>query len=236
MKIFNSDCAEVLKTLPKGGVDLVLCDPPYGTTDHEWDKNGGLDWDTIFPELQRVCKPDGMVVLFGNEPFSSRLRLNGYLQWRYDWIWRKNRPTGFANAKKRPLKEFENIMVFGSTRYFPQGVVEMEKPIKTANTCGEHVRLNGRRGDYVQTHTNFPRNILEYSRDKENFHPTQKPLALLEYLIKTYTQVGETILDFTMGAGNTGVAALRLGREFIGVELDKSYYDIAEKRLIDEEI
>ncbi len=201
----------------------------------------------MWEQLKRVIKPNGAIVLFGSEPFSSALRMSNIKQFKYDWIWEKSKVGNVFNCKNAPQKNFENIMVFsngtianGSDKkmpYFPQGLIDVNIAKKNQRKVGDFgtianrpSRKNG--SEYVQTKTNYPRQILKFSNE-QGFHPTQKPVALLEYLIKTYTQENETVLDFTMGSGSTGVAARNLNRSFIGIELDEKYFEIARERIND---
>ena len=235
-ELTHGDCLEKMKYIPDGSVDMVLADPPYGTTACKWDSI--IPLEPMWEQLKRIIKPNGAIVLFGSEPFSSALRMSNIKNYKYDWVWKKSRPTGGMLAKKRPLLDIENIIVFYSKQciYNIQGVKDCS--ITHINTVGRKkgsgVRGADRKQDsYMQTKTNYPRRILEFSSPHNvgSFHPTQKPVALMEYLIKTYTNGGETVLDFTMGSGTTGVACANTGRSFIGIELDYVYFDIAQNRI-----
>ena len=230
----QGDCLELLKDVPDGSVDLILTDPPYGTVACEWDKV--IDFDAMWLELKRVIKPCGIIALFSVEPFSSRLRVSNFDDYRYDWFWQKTNVSGFANAKKRPLKVIENICVFSkqAPRYNPQGLKKLDKPVKKNRGVIKDAAVEGIgfSKDYRQTVTGYPKNLISFKSER-GFHPTQKPVALMEYLINTYTNEGETVLDFTMGSGTTGVAAKNLNRRFIGIELDPDYFAIAEQRIND---
>lgn len=184
----------------------------------------------MWEHLKRVVKPNGAIVLFGSEPFSSALRMSNIKQYKYDWVWKK-RAVNFLNAKKQPLREVENIMVFNSLFYYPQGLIYKPRVNKRRNST----ETNGAHGlSNLSEHTNYPKNILEFKNER-GLHPTQKPVALMEYLIKTYTNEGETVLDFTCGSGSTGVAAVNLGRNFIGIEKDPQYFEIAKERIAEAE-
>ncbi len=224
INLMQGDCLELLKNIPDGSVDLILTDPPYGTTACKWDSV--IPFEPMWAELKRIIKPNGAIVLFGSEPFSSALRMSNIKQYKYDWVWKK-RAVNFLNAKKQPLREVENIMVFNSLFYYPQDLIYKPRVNKRSNST----ETNGAHGlSNLSEYTNYPKNILEFKNER-GLHPTQKPVALLEYLIKTYTQENETVLDFTMGSGSTGVAARNLNRSFIGIELDEKYFDIAKERI-----
>ena len=235
--MYQGDCLDVLPTLEAGSVDLVLADPPYGKT--------ACKWDTVIPfapmwdGIKHVVKRNAAVVLFGSQPFTSALVMSNPKWFRYEWIWDKVLLVGFLNAKFEPLGRHENILVFAEKRplYFPQMVERTSKRID-----GARPRIYGRDGaspygvraavggEY--THR-YPTTIVASSNANQHdkLHPTQKPVALLEYLIRTYTNEGDTVLDFTMGSGSTGVACIQTGRRFIGIEIDSGYFDIAVARL-----
>lgn len=222
----HGDCLELLKDIPDGSVDAIVCDLPYGTTQNKWDSV--IDLDAMWGEFKRVTKLSAAIVLFGAEPFSTTLRASNIKDFKYDWIWQKSKPTGHLNAKKQPLRVYENISVF----YRKQSVYN---PLGTKTTSKMVSRTN--RGNYgscskttEQTTTGYPRNILEFATIN-GVHQTQKPVALLEYLIKTYTHEGHTVLDATMGSGSTGVACVNTNRKFIGIELDPEYFKIAKERI-----
>lgn len=234
MTLMQGNCLDRMKEIPDGSVDMVLCDLPYGTTQCKWDSV--IPFEPLWAQYRRVCKDNAAIVLFGAEPFSSFLRISN-LQWfKYDWIWDKVKGTGFLNAKKQPMRNHEIISVF----YQKQCVYHPQK------TSGHPMKRSFRRRElqtdvygemkndnkYASTER-YPRSIQVFSTDTQNssLHPTQKPIALLEYLIKTYTNDGETVLDNCMGSGSTGVAALNIGRNFIGIELDEHYFAIAKARL-----
>jgi len=247
MNLMLGDCLERMKEIPDGSVDLVLTDPPYGTTACKWDSV--IPLELMWKELKRVIKPNGAVVLFGQEPFSSMLRVSNLQMYKYDWYWRKSRPSGFVNAKLKPLKDIEIISVFsegstanGSTKnmpYTPQGLEivnkEWSRP-KRYNDGDKGVNPSRESHSLSRTieHSGYPRQILDFPNSNSNvLHPTQKPVALMEYLIKTYTNELETVLDFTMGSGTTGVACVSTNRKFIGIEMDDGYFKIAESRIAD---
>ena len=218
------DCLERMKEIPSGSVDLILTDPPYGTTACKWDSV--IPFEPMWQELKRIIKPNGAIVLFGSEPFSSALRMSNIKQYKYDWVWKK-RAVNFLNAKKQPLREVENILVFNSLVYNPQGLIYSPKVNKRSNST----ETNGAHGlSNLSEYTNYPKNILEFKNER-GLHPTQKPVPLLEYLIKTYTKEGEMVLDFTCGSCSTGVACLNTNRRFVGVEMEEKYFDIGVNRM-----
>lgn len=241
--LYNKDCLEVMKELPDKSVDLILCDLPYGTSACKWDTI--IPFDKLWEAYERLIKDDGAIVLFGSEPFSSLLRTSNLKLYKYDWVWEKPSGANFLNFKYQPAKVHENIMVFGkgATSYSKNGNM-VYNPQMEAGT--PYTQKSGKqRNDYgnstvrtpieqVVTENNgtrYPRSIQKFNLDKDKHHPTQKPIALLEYLIKTYSSEGDIVLDNCMGSGSTGVACANTYREFIGIELDKSYYKIAEERI-----
>lgn len=232
--LYLGDCREILPTLPK--VDAVITDPPYGTTQCGWD--AVIPFADMWAALEHVTAPGVPVVLFGSEPFSSFLRASNIRRFRYDWIWDKPKGTGFLNAKRQPLRCHELISVFsdGPARYFPQKTRGHQR--KTTFRA-KHLQTDvygEMAGDYHYDSTErYPRSVLTFSSDTQNssLHPTQKPVALMQYLILTYTQPGEAVLDFTMGSGTTGVACAIEQREFIGIEREPKYFDIACRRIDD---
>lgn len=235
INLMNGDCLELMKTIPDGSVDMILTDPPYGTTACKWDSV--IPFEPMWAELKRIIKPNGAIVLFGSEPFSSALRMSNIKQYKYDWVWNKKNSGSGLLAKKQPLKQHELISVFSvnSHYYSPQmteGKMRNKKSYgsKLDSVVGE---IKPSKDNYNNLY--FPKSIIEFSNanQKGKVHPTQKPVALLEYLIKTYTQDGEIVLDFTAGSFSTGVACVNMGRSFIGIELDKSYFEIGVNRVIE---
>ena len=230
IQLYSGDCLELMKNIPDGSVDLVLTDPPYGTTACKWDSV--IPFEPMWEQLNRIIKPNGAICLFGSEPFSSALRMSNIKNFKYDWIWEKEQGANFMLCKYQPYKVHEIVSVFSKAthNYFPQ-MTEGKPYISGKGTSGE---ITGNRPK-VQTKNDgkrYPRSIQRFNTEKnKSTHPTQKPIALLEYLIKTYTNEGETVLDFTMGSGSCGVASVNTNRNFIGIELDKGYFDIAEKRI-----
>lgn len=236
MQLIHGDCLEKMKDIPDGSVDMVLTDPPYACTSCSWDI--ALDMVEVWKELERVLKPSCAVVLHGNEPFSSFIRVGNASNYKYDWIWDKKKPSNFPLAKKQPMKYHENIMVFYSKRYYPIMVPVVGRKAKKGVNKNPAVFNRGLdRPEYLdKVYTDkYPSTILEFSnadQSKDRYHPTQKPVPLLEYLIRTYTVEGETVLDFTMGSGSTGVACKNCNRHFIGIEKDPGYFKIAQERIL----
>ena len=239
IELHKGDCLEVMKTIESGSIDAIITDPPYGTTACKWDSV--IDFDLMWKQLNRIIKPNGAIVLFGSEPFSSALRMSNIKNYKYDWIWKKNIPTGFTMAKTSPMKLHENILVFsdGKLTYNTKGnylkfnpqKTKRDKPIKGYAVKSDFLNdTTFDKKERVYTHKN-PVSIIEYTKVKNGLHPTQKPILLMEYLIKTYTNEGETVLDFTMGSGSTGVAAKNTNRNFIGIEQDEKYFEIAKQRI-----
>ncbi len=226
IKLTKGDCLVEMQNIPDKSIDAIICDLPYGTTACKWDTV--IPFEPLWAQYKRIIKDNGAIVLFGNEPFSSKLRLSNISQYKYDWIWLK-RPVNFLNAKKQPLRKTENISVFNTKNYNPQNLIYKPKLNRRSNST----ETNGTHGDSnYSEYTNYPTNVLEFIGER-GLHPTQKPEALLEYLIKTYTNEGDLILDNTMGSGTTGVAAYTLKRSFIGIEMDEKYFEIAQKRIQD---
>ena len=230
-RLVQGDCLEVMPGL--GPVDMVMCDPPYGTTACKWDSV--IPFAPMWGQLKRIVKPNGAIVLTASQPFTSALVMSNVEMFAYEWIWVKSKITGVLNAKKMPVRRHEQVLVFCDKKttgvYNAQGLVSVEihRHYKVKHSSENY----GKRGgvDYVQEFTNWPRDVLEIPSEGKTVHPTQKPVALMEYLIRTYTNPGETVLDFTMGSGTTGVAAANTGRRFIGIERDLGYFDAAVKRI-----
>ena len=229
--IFNEDCLEWMKRIPDGSIDCVITDPPYWTTACKWDTV--IPFDKMWEQLKRIIKPNGAIVLFGSEPFSSALRMSNIKNYKYDWIWDKKKGGNIMLLKQQPYKVHEIISVFNTNKetYYP--IMEAQTP-RTGKTysAGE---ANGIKnyGDLRHYDKKYPKSILEISNANQNGkqHPTQKPVALMEYLIKTYTNENETVLDFTMWSWTTAIACINTNRNYIGFELDKWYYDIAQERI-----
>lgn len=233
-KLYNGDCLEIMDKLIKENikVDMILTDPPYGTTDNnKWDNV--ININEMFDKIDKLIKPNGAVLLFSQQPFTSDL-INAYRKkFRYEIILEKTKPVGFFNAKKMPLRNHENIIVFYKKlpTYNPQ-LTECNKKVKRPNDSGVYGVRRSHKNDYIMTETGYPRSIIKFSNVfSPQLHPTQKNVSMLEYLIKLYTNETETVLDFTMGSGSTGVACLNTNRKFIGIELDEKYFNIAKERM-----
>lgn len=236
--LMHGDCLEMMKLIPDGSVDMVLCDLPYGTTQNKWDSV--IPLDLLWEEYQRVVRKGGAIVLTATQPFSSLVVSSNFDMFKYEWIWQKSRVTGVLNAKHQPLRQHEVILVFcdGKTTYNAQGTVACDNWAGTGHASGnaESSRNYGaitqtEDGSYQQTTTNWPRSVLLVPSEGATVHPTQKPVALMEYLVRTYTNEGETVLDNTMGSGTTGVACANTKRRFVGIERDDKYFSIAQERI-----
>ena len=237
----HGDCLELMKTIDDKSVDMILCDLPYGVTNCKWDTV--IPFEPLWEQYNRIIKDNGAIVLFGSEPFASKLRLSNLKMYKYDWVWVKNKGTNIGNSHKQPLRKSENICVFYKKQpFYVYKGEKLEKPYShtlpihngsgnsTLGGCN-NLTENGER--IYNTYTRkCKHNILSFPiQTKGNLHPTQKPVALLEYLIKTYTNEGETVLDNCMGSGTTGVACKNLNRGFIGIEKDDNYFNIAKNRI-----
>ena len=242
--LINGDCQEVMKQLIEQGikVDAVICDPPYGTSRCKWDSI--ISFDKMWECIKKLRKQYSPIILFGKEPFSSLLRCSNINEFKYDWIWKKDTKSNFPQAPYQPLNNLEIISVFsdGYARYgdkkmpyYPQmidgEVYKIPKESKTTSIFAENHKNGIYKHKERDTSLRYPYNMLEFKTDKSHLHPTQKPIELLEYLVKTYTKEGDTVLDFTMGSGTTGVACKNLNRNFIGIELDEKYFNIAKDRI-----
>lgn len=227
--LMHGDCLEKMAEIPTGSVDLVLTDPPYGTTACAWD--AVIPFEPMWREVRRVLKPRGAAVFTASQPFTSALVMSNVGWFKYQWVWQKE-PTGNLNAKRMPMPEHEDVLVFGrGFVYNPQGL----RPTLRKRSASDNSKTQNygaqKRQPYEQTVTGYPTSILPIAKEK-GLHPTQKPVALMEYLIRTYTNEGETVLDFTMGSGTTGVACVNTSRKFIGIERDDKYFEIAQQRIV----
>lgn len=235
--LYSGDCLDVMKSLNDNSIDLILCDLPYGTTDCKWDSI--IPFEDLWKQYNRLLKPNGAVVLFSAQPFTTRLINSNIKNYKYSWYWVKNTCTGFAFSKHQPLRKVEDINVFYKKKplYIPQGLIKLKKPkitkrkAKISNNDFMYDESGLIDKPYVTNYTNYPSNVLFFNKESKGVHPTQKPVDLLEYLIKTYTNEGDIILDNCMGSGSTGVATLNLNRKFIGIEKDENYFKIAKTRI-----
>ena len=233
-QIYLGDCLELMKDIPSGSIDAIITDPPYGTTACKWDSI--IPFNLMWEQLNRIIKPNGAIVLFGSEPFSSALRMSNIKNYKYDWKYEKNKSTGFLNAKKQPLNDYEDICVFYKKQctYNPQMTIA-ETIYKRGEVKRKKSDCYGNEKDFKQVDNGlrYPKRIQYFNNNETNkqVHPTQKPVLLMEYLIKTYTNENETVLDFTMGSGTTMVACKNTNRNGIGIELDKDYFKIASQRV-----
>ena len=233
IELMQGDCLELMKTIPDQSVDMVLCDLPYGTTDCKWDSV--LPFDQLWAEYRRVVKPNAAIVLTASQPFTSALVMSNVAWFKTSRVWNKKQSGGFATAKHHPLKVTEDVLVFGKGRvtYNPlmrKGVLRTKGGSKKNN----EIQSGLKPGHTTVNDDYYPTNIIEIANGRiGKVHPTQKPVALMEYLVKTYTNEGDTVLDNTMGSGTTGVACANTGRKFIGIERDPDYFKIAEQRIYD---
>lgn len=226
------DCLEHMKEIESGSVDMVLTDPPYGTTACKWDSV--IPLEPMWEQLKRIVKPNGAIVMTASQPFTTKLISSNYKMFKYEWIWEKPKATGHLNSKKRPMLSHENIVVFygKQSNYNPQKV--QGDPYAAVKRKSFSKGVYSKEGGHREGNLNgmrYPRSVNVFSTPHHPLHPTQKPVELMEYLIKTYTNEGETVLDFTMGSGTTGVAAKNLNRDFIGIEMDAGYFQIAKNRI-----
>lgn len=219
--------------------DAIITDPPYSITGYKWDKI--IPFNEMWERLEKLIKPTGAIILFGNEPFSSDLRNSNKNYYRYDWKWIKTQVTGFQNAKYQPLRSYEDIMVFSKSGavsscnspmcYYPQDLINVN--LKVTRTSVDYLKekKNNGRMEAIQEFSNYPRNIIQFARETRLFHPTQKPINLMEYLIKTYTKENELVLDFTSGSGSTLLVCEILNRRWVGIEITEKYCEVIKRRL-----
>ena len=235
MMLMQGDCLKMMSHIDSGTVDMVLADPPYGTTKCAWDSV--IDVDLMWKELKRVCKPNSAIVLTAAQPFTSILVSSNLPMFRYDWVWEKGNATGFFNAKKMPLRAHESILVFYDKLPTYNPVMTHGHKRKTAGRkeIGSEVYGKGIKKTIYDSTSRYPRSVQKFSRDTQTkkLHPTQKPELLMSYLVQTYSNKGETVLDFCMGSGTTGVVCERLRRDFVGIEVDENYFDIARNRILE---
>jgi site-specific DNA-methyltransferase (adenine-specific) len=242
-RIYNEDCLIGMQKLDDNSIDMILCDLPYGTTACKWDTI--IPFEPLWKQHERVIKDNGAIVLTASQPFTSALVMSNIKTFRYQWYWIKNRITGFANAKKQPLRNIEDILVFYKKppTYNPQGLQRINKKCKNGRSVGGETlrtdikestgkgKLRTEGSEYIQEFTGYPKQTLCDIPEEKKIHPTQKPVSLFEYLIKTYTNEGDLVLDNCMGSGTTAIACMNTNRNYIGFELDKGYFDIANNRI-----
>ena len=230
-KLLCGDCLELMKEIPDKSIDMILCDLPYGTTACKWDTI--IPFEPLWEQYNRIIKDNGAILLFGSEPFSTLLRYSNLKMFKYDWIWEKEQGANFMLCKYQPYKVHEIISVFSKKKhlYIPQ--MTIGKPYISGKGTSGDITNNVTKTQTKNKGTRYPRSIQRFNTDKGkgSLHPTQNPVDLLEYLIKTYTNPGETVLDNCMGSGSTGVAAMNTGRKFIGIEMDEEYFEIAKQRI-----
>ena len=235
IELYNGDCLELMKNIPDKSIDMILCDLPYGTTACKWDTV--IPFEPLWEQYKRIIKDNGAIVLFGSQPFTSTLVNSNIKGYKHHWVWEKNRGTGFQVAKYRPMMATEDIIAFTKKgeriNYYPI-MIKRDKPIiysgaKSSNGTNPLASYD-KKLKKACTHK-YPTNIIKVDKVKRPIHPTQKPVVLLEYLIKTYTNENETVLDNCMGSGSTGVACVNTNRNFIGMELDNNYFNIAKERI-----
>ena len=239
-KIYNMDCLEGMKYIEDKSIDMILCDLPYGTTACKWDTI--IPFKPLWEQYERIVKDNAAIILFGSQPFTSKLVVSNIDMFKYSLVWNKSRPTYFAQAPYRFMCEHEDILIFSKgftaqnsknrMKYYPQGLEDTYRVEKGGGTKSNSFRP-GRKPTkpFIQTKTNYPRSVFKFNNEGKTIHPTQKPVALCEYLIKTYTNKGELVLDNCMGSGTSCVAAINTGRNYIGFELDNTYFKIANKRI-----
>lgn len=234
-----------MKSIPDKSIDMICYDPPFGITSSKWDKP--LPFGELWEEYKRIIKDNRAIVLFAAQPFTSKLVMSNIDWFKYEWVWIKNNAVGFVNAKLKPMNKHETICVFSNGKtsngnknnmiYNPQGLLPFNKPCKSGNKQGKDNTYwrpslkSSNNEQYIQQWTNYPTTVLEFQKVTKAIHPTQKPVELIEYLIKTYSNEGDTILDNCMGSGSTGIACLNTKRNFIGMELDDKYFDMAKTRI-----
>lgn len=230
MKLLNGDCLELMQDIPEKSIDMILCDLPYGSTACKWDSV--IAFEPLWKQYNRVIKANGAIVLFSAQPFTTKLIHSNLKKFRYCWYWKKHNATGGVLARCQPMRCIEDICVFYDKMptYNPQGIKKLDSPVLV--TPKKNNILNKKKNPSLQTHTGYPKHLLEFKGVTDGRkHPTQKPVPLLEYLIRTYTNKGDTVLDNCMGSGSTGVACANTDRDFIGIELDTNYFEIAEERI-----
>ena len=240
VEIYNEDCLEGMKRIPDKSIDMILCDLPYGTTACKWDNI--IPFEPLWEQYERIIKDDGAIVLFASGSFTYKVVRSNEKLYRYKWIWVKNKRCNFVNAKNRPMTAYEEILVFSKgvtangyalkMKYYPQGLSKCQRVYDGNRKNGTIVgKRPSHKKTVIQEYENYPCDVLYFNCASNGVHSSEKPTELLEYLIRTYTNTGETVLDNCMGSGSTGVACIATGRKFIGFELEKEYFDIAKRRM-----
>lgn len=242
VKLLQGDCLELMSNIPDESIDMVLADLPYGSTKNKWDSQ--IPLDQLWEGYKRIIKPRGCIALFAQVPFAQILGASNLEMLKYEWIWEKPMSTGRLNCNFAPMKAHENILIFSKSaacyvkdksramKYFPQMTEGSPYIVKYRGNSTNYDMKWQRQITTINNGTRYPRDVQKFTHDKDKYHPTQKPVALLEYLIRTYTEEGDTVLDNVMGSGSTGVAAVNTGRNFIGIELDENYFNIAKERIM----
>ena len=236
-ELFEGDCLEVMKEIPDKSIDMILCDLPYGTTACKWDTV--IPFDPLWVGYYRVLKNNGVIVLTEVQPFTSALVMSNVKMFKYEWIWEKSKKTGFPNANRQPLRNYEDVLVFyeGQCVYNPQGLIRKEIPKVVNRKKPKNDTVNAGENDgslckeYLQEFENYPAQVLKINSEGKTVHPTQKPVDLFEYLIKTYTNEGDLVLDNCAGSGTTGIACLNTNRKFILIEKETKYIEIIKDRI-----
>ena len=240
IKFIHGDCLEEMPKLADKSIDMILCDLPYGTTACKWDTI--IPFDKLWEQYERIIKDNGAIVLTASQPFTTELIHSNIKLFKYEWIWEKSKTVGFLNAKNAPLKKHENVLIFskGKTancnknnmKYYPQDLIEINKIKKSVKQSNDTVVGNrpSRNKEYIAKYTGYPTSILRFNNENKQLHPTQKPVALFEYLIRTYTNEGDTVLDNCAGSGTTGIAAFNTKRNAILIEKDEQYFNAAKER------
>lgn len=242
IQLLQGDCLDLMSNIPDESIDMVLADLPYGSTKNKWDSQ--IPLDQLWGGYKRIIKPRGCIALFAQVPFAQILGASNLEMLKYEWIWEKPMSTGRLNCNFAPMKAHENILIFSKSaacyvkdksramKYFPQMTEGSPYIVKYRGNSTNYDMKWQRQITTINNGTRYPRDVQKFTHDKDKYHPTQKPIALLEYLIRTYTEEGDTVLDNVMGSGSTGVAAVNTGRNFIGIELDENYFNIAKERIM----
>lgn len=236
INLYNGDCLEVMKNIPNQSVDMILCDLPYGTVACSWDVV--IPFDKLWEQYERIINKNSTIVLTASQPFTTSLINSNIQNFKYCWVWEKSRFSNQMLAKKQPLKIHEDIVVFsyGKSLYNPPNLIKCNKITKQGVRVTDNIGGGLRASEYIQTHTNYPKSIQKFNSEGNTVHPTQKPVELMQYMIKTYTNENGLVLDNCMGSGTTGVAAKLNKRNFIGIEKDENYFNIAKKRIDEAEV